>query len=85
MHINERRALLFPIAWELSAAKVTKSYSRRYPHLNDFTGRLNFRYKTYNLKTKQKTYAKFPIQIWGKSAQVFLSYDRTNKQTGKPR
>ena len=27
----------------------------------------------------------FPNQIWGKSVQGFLSYDRTNKQTDKQR
>ena len=32
------------LAWEPSAAKVTKSYSAVYPHLNDFTGKLNFRF-----------------------------------------
>ena len=34
------------IACEPSAAQVTKSSSRRLPHLNDFTEKLNFRYKS---------------------------------------
>ena len=32
------------LAWEPSAAQVTKSYSAVYPHLNDFTGKLNYCY-----------------------------------------
>ena len=34
------------LAWEPSAAEVTKVTPAVYPHLNDFTGKLNFRYKS---------------------------------------
>ena len=37
---------------ETSAAKVNKSYSRRLPALNDFTGKLNFRYKSQPTQLK---------------------------------
>ena len=37
---------IYILAWEPSAAKVTKSYSRlMYPLLNDFTGKLNLEYQ----------------------------------------
>ena len=36
---------IYILAWEPRAAKVTKSYTPAiYPHLNDFTRKLNFRY-----------------------------------------
>ena len=79
----------YTLAWEPSAAKVTKSYSRRLPALNDFTGKLKFVIKVDQLNVESQNQAKdlpvglpsSPIKIWGKSVQGFLSYDRTNKQT----
>ena len=64
------------ISCEPSAAHVTKSSSRRLPHLNDFTEKLNFRYKSRS------------TLLLGKSVQRFLilSDDRTkNRQTEKQR
>ena len=45
------------LAWEPSSAKVIKSYSRRLPHLNDFTGKLNFPYKIDPLNLESQNQA----------------------------
>ena len=58
--------LYFKLAWEPSAARVTKSYSRFYPHLNDFTGKLNFR--NWSRPTQ--------LRIWN---QTFLSPEFPNQ------
>ena len=51
-----------------------------YPHLNDFTGKLNFRLRISkpSYKNISMGLARSPIKILG-----FTSYDRTNKQTNK--
>ena len=47
------------LAWEPSSAKVTKRYSRRLPEqLNDFTGKLNFPYKSRPLNLESQNQAK---------------------------
>ena len=55
-----------------------------YPHLIDFTLKLNFCYESgSNLKAKNiyVVLPSFPIKIWGKLVKGFLNYDRTFKQT----
>ena len=61
-----------------------------YPHLDNFTGKLNFRDKSQLIqfrilkpgyKHSRGTLPDSPIKIWGKSVKGFLSYDRKNKQT----
>ena len=43
-NFKKTQRLYLLLAWELNATKVTKNYSRCYPHLNDFTMKLYFRY-----------------------------------------
>ena len=73
--------------------RLLKDTPAFYPHLNDFTRKLNFRYFSdfLNLESQNQVKNIFvglpssSIKICGKSMQEFLSYDRTNKQTPKQR
>ena len=51
-----------------------------YPHLVDFTGRLNFRFKS---RPTALVLAAFPNQNLWQMGNEFLSYDRKNKQTSR--
>ena len=82
--------LYFELAWDPSAAQVTKKL------LPPFTctwtilpGNWIFATQVSLLNLESQNQAKSipvglpssPTKIWGKSVQVFPSYDRTNKQT----
>ena len=41
---KEQELYLYILAWEPSAAQVTKCYSHSLPAIERFTGKLNFRY-----------------------------------------
>ena len=80
------------LAWEPSAVQVTKSLVTPavYPHLNDLTGKRNFRptqFSTSKLRAKN-----IPVcspsstnKIWGRSVEGFPSYEWSDKQTDKQR
>ena len=77
------------LAWEPSAAKVTKSYSRHLPALEQFYPESKFsaiKAEPLNLEFQNKAknipvgLPNSPIKICGESVKGFLSYDRTNKQ-----
>ena len=57
-----------------------------YPHMNDFTRKLNFCYKDDPLKLESQNHAKnVPVGLPSSLIKIqgFLSYDRTNKQTNR--
>ena len=75
IHNRTLSTFYYWLAWLL---KVTPTV---YPHLNDFTGKLNFS-KPW-AKNNLVGLPSFPIKIWGKSINGFLSYDPINNQTDK--
>ena len=82
------------LAWEPSAAQVTKSFSRHLHALEQF-----YRETDFFLLETQSTYVESQnqaknipvglpsciIKVCGKSVPGFLIYDRTNKQTDRQR
>ena len=77
------------LGWEPSAAKVTKSYSRRLPALEWIyreTKIFAIKIDPLNLESQNKAknipgvLPSYQIKIWDKSVKGFPSYDRTNKQ-----
>ena len=68
---------------------VTHSTPAVYPHLDGFTGKLNFVIKVDSTNLESQNQAKnisvillrSPIKIWGKSVTGFMIYDRIHKQT----
>ena len=71
------------LAWEPSAAQVTKSVSSHYPHLNEFTGKLKRTTKLKILKPSIEHYRRspeFPKQNWRQISPV-VSELWSEKQT----
>ena len=94
---NKGCYFIYVLAWEPSAAKVTKSYYRRavYPHLIDFYRETKYlllmsTHSTWNLKTQLRT---FPWLSWvfqskfeaNRSRGFWVMIGQTNKQTDKQR